>query len=430
MKLKTLSVYLTEKNINQEAFDALDETVKATHYDALNTENANSIREEIKSGSEEIVKEMKLEMSEMYNEQFETLNKALRQAVEAQKTQGLALQGLMEKGNGGESSDMKKEFETVKDQIIKIGKGTQQGAIELKAITNVASVATNTAGYDIPDVGQLATAERNAYSIFPKLRISDNQNIRKTINYWDWDEATTVRSAAMVAEGGTFPESTATWKQYTMPIQKIGDTLTVSEEFMEDEQMFYAELGMFVRTNVEIIQNSQIITGDGTGNNLSGLVTVAPDYVPAASGISDASIYDLIVKLRESISTTGGAKYRVNFALMNISDINKMKLKKDANENYIMPPFVDRSGTVVDGLTIVEDNSVVANTMYVGDTRFARIYERVGYEVASMPVGTQFVEDAVTIKVRKRMAFLIRTVDRTGFKRVTSISAALTTLAS
>ena len=421
MKLKTLAVYLMAANITKEAFDELPEAQKAEHFDNLNAENAEIIREEIKNGNEESVKTLKSELLEMYNEQFDTMNKAIREI-------GLAVKAGSEAPQKNDSPQTV-EFKSIKEQVSKIARG-ERAEIELKAATNVASIATNTAGFDIPNVGQLATAERNAYAIFPKQNISNGQNLRKTINYWDWDESTTVRAADMVAEGGTFPESTAKWKQYTIPVQKVGDTLPVTEEFLEDEQMFYAELGMFLRTNVEIKVNDQIVNGDGTGNNLTGLVASTPTYVPVASGISDASIYDLIVKLREDISTTGGNKYRSNFALMNISDINQMKLKKDANDNYILPPFVDRSGNVVDGITIVEDNAVTANTMYLGDTRFARIYERTGVDISTGTVDSQFVEDAMTLKVRKRMAFLIRTVDQTGFRKVTSISAALTTLAT
>lgn len=420
MKLKTLANYLVEKSLSQEQFDALTDVEQAKHLDELNAHNAELIREEIKSGSEDAVKAMKAELAEQYNAQFEIMNKALREIGLSVKAQG--------ENPSNVDNTLSTEFKAIKDQVQKISKG-EKASVTVKAITNVASIATNTAGFDIPNVGQLATAQRNAYAIFPKQTISGD-NLRKTINYWDWDESTKVRAAAMIAESGTFPESTAKWKQYTIPVQKVGDTLAITEEFFEDEQMFYGELGMFLRTNVDIIINGQIVNGDGTGNNLTGLIASTPAYVPAAAGISDASIYDLIVKLKESISTTGGAKYQVNFALMNIADINKMKLKKDANENYILPPFVDRSGNVVDGVTIIEDNQVTANTMFIGDSRFARIYERVGLEISEGMVGDQFVEDAMTIKVRKRLAFLIRTVDQTGFKRVTSISAALTTLAT
>jgi hypothetical protein len=44
--------------------------------------------------------------------------------------------------------------------------------------------------------------------------------------------------------------------------------------------------------------------------------------------------------------------------------------------------------------------------------------------------GSQFVEDMMTLKARKRLALLVRTADKGGFAKVTSISAALTTLAT
>jgi HK97 family phage major capsid protein len=422
MKLKTLDAYLKEKSISSEQFDALTEIEKADHYDALNEDNSNMIKTAFEDGQKESVEAMQKEMREMYDSQFKTLNKALRDVAASVKASTEKVK---------EDQPTSVEFKELQPKMKAMLAGREhRDGLEVKAITNVASIATNTAGYDVPDVGQLATAVRNAYAIMPKISISDGQNLRKTINYWDWDEASIVRAADMVAEGGTFPESTAKWKQYTLPVQKVGDTIPVSEEFMEDEQMFYAELAMFLRTNIEIKINDQVVNGDGTGNNLTGMISSVPTYTPVAAGITDASIYDLIVKLRETISAPYGGKYNTNFALMNLTDINKMKLKKDANNNYMLPPFVDRSGNVVDGLTIVEDNTVVANTMFMGDSRFARIYERTGLDLAQGLVGSQFIEDAITLKVRKRMAFLIREVDKTGFLQVTDITAALVTLAS
>jgi HK97 family phage major capsid protein len=111
---------------------------------------------------------------------------------------------------------------------------------------------------------------------------------------------------------------------------------------------------------------------------------------------------------------------------MNIADINKLRLKKDLDNNYVF----DRNDDRILSLNIIEDNNVVANTMYLGDSRFARIYEMGGVTVSKGMVDAQFTEDMMTIKARKRLAFLIREADKTGFLKVTSISAALTTLAS
>ena len=324
---------------------------------------------------------------------------------------------------------LKEELEANKAVLKEIAGGISNKEVVVKALSNRASIANNEQAYDLPDVGQLATRKLSMYDIFPKLTIGDGNN-NGVIRYYDWDEATIARAAAAVAEGIAFPESTAKFKKGSVAIQKVGDTLPVTEEFFEDAQMFAAELGMFLDTNVALEVDRQLALGDGTGNTITGLVASVDAYVPAAAGIADASIYDLLVKVSESITAGGGSKYMPNFAVMNIADINKMKLKKDANNNYVMPPFVTRDGSSVSGITVIEANIITANTLVLGDNRFARIYEKGGVEMSKGYSGTQFVEDEMTLKARKRMAFLIRAADKGGFKKVTSISAALVTLAT
>jgi hypothetical protein len=67
------------------------------------------------------------------------------------------------------------------------------------------------------------------YDVLPKISISNKANDNGIIKYHDWDEATTARATAMVAEW-SFPESTAKFIERTIPIRKI-DTLVVTEEF-------------------------------------------------------------------------------------------------------------------------------------------------------------------------------------------------------
>ncbi len=81
-------------------------------------------------------------------------------------------------------------------------------------------------------------------------------------------------------------------------------------------------------------------------------------------------------------------------------------------------------------MVVLEENAVTANTMIIGDSRYARIYEKSGITMSRGVVGNQFAEDMETLKVRTRLAFLIRDADLGGFLKVTSISAALVTLAS
>jgi hypothetical protein len=339
----------------------------------------------------------------------------------------LALQVKEIEAKGGTSSlesELSKELKEKKESIRNIAKGAKE-EITVKANTLRASIATNPHDLLIDGIGQLQRVKRSLYDIFRKIPVAKG-NHNGTISYVDWDEATTVKAAATVAEGVAFPESTAKFKGYTLQLQKIGDTLPVSEEFFEDEMLAAAELDMFLETNVNDVIDTQIVIGDGTGTNLKGLISSTPAYVPVASGITDANIYDLVAKVSESITSIGGAKYSPDFVAMNIADINKLKLKKDTTNNYVFNFNDPRIGS----LNIIEDNHVVANTMYLGDSRFARIYEMGGVVLSEGYTGSQFTSDMLTLKARKRMAFLIRTVDQTGFRKVTSISAALVTLAT
>lgn len=316
------------------------------------------------------------------------------------------------------------EIKENKETLKSIAKGGNAEVV-LKADTLRASIATNPHVELVDGIGQLQRKKRSLYELFRKIPVGAG-NHNGTIAYVDWDEATTVKAAASVAEGVAFAESTAKFKGYTLALQKIGDSLPVSEEFFNDEVMAAAELEVFLDANVLDKVASQIVVGDNTGTNLKGLVSSATAYTPAAAGITDANIYDLIAKVAEDITSVGGAKYQPDFVAMNIADINKLKLKKDTTYNYVFNFNDPRIGA----LNIIEDNNVVANTLYLGDSRFARIYEMGGVVVSKGYNGTDFAEDMLTLKARKRLAFLIREADKTGFRKVTSISAALTTLAS
>lgn len=365
--------------------------------------------------------------------------KAIKTAVDAVKTElkeevdkatekatqlSLEVEELKTKGAKEIKKTLAEEVKGKKSEIIDLVKGVNHSEVTLKADTVRASIANSASQDFLTGIGQLGAKPRSLYDLFPKVQMGDGNDAGKVV-YHDWDESTTVRAAAMVAEGGTFPESTAKFAKYSIDLKKIGDTLPVSEEFGEDEVSAAAELDMFLETNIKTKEDSQIALGDGTGENLTGLVTSAPAYVPVASGIADANIYDLVKKVRTDITFNRGSKYSPDFVAMNANVLDQLQLKKDANDNYVFP-----DKTNIGSMIIIEDNNLADNTLVVGDKRYARIYEKGGLQLSRVYVNAQAVEDMITIKARKRMLFLIRNVDKTGFRKVTNITTALATLAT
>lgn len=376
------------------------ETVSKSDYDALKAE-----LETIKTANAD-------------NSVVEGLTEKLEQLA-------LEVKEIETKGENTKGGELVEELKANKEAIKAIAKGDKNEEVVIKALTNRASIADNTEAFRLSNIGQLGVKKRALYDFFPKVQVGDGNN-NGTIAYIDWDESTTVRAAAIVAEGGTFPEDTAKFAEYTKKIQKIGDTLPVTEEFMEDEVMASSELKKFVEINVNTVIDTKIAVGAGGSSDIEGLYTASPTYTPVASDITDANIKDLVRKMRTAIVKTRGSKYAPNFVAANSDVIDTYFLKKDLNNNYM---FDAETGNIA-GLTIVEDNNLADNTLVVGDGRFGTIYEKGGVVLSEGYSGTQFVGDMKTIKARVRLLFLIRNVDKTGFLKCTNITTALATLAS
>jgi cell fate (sporulation/competence/biofilm development) regulator YlbF (YheA/YmcA/DUF963 family) len=346
-------------------------------------------------------------------EAFEEMKETLNQLKE---------QGIASTEKASTMEVLQKEIKENKNALVKMIKGAGED-VALKATVARSSIATNPLQVLLPGVGQLIRIARSFYNICRKVNLPMGSH-NGTLKYLDWDEATTVKAAAAVAEGGTFPESTATFKGYSIDLKKLGDTLPVNEEFFEDEVMAAAELEIFLQNNVESKIDTDLINADGTGDTITGLLTSISAYTPVASGIADANIYDLIVKVKSAITSAAGSKYQPDFALMNNNTIDSLLLKKDDNNDYLFPPNHPIFSM------IVVDNNVADNVLVVGDSRFSTIYEMGGVTLSRGLVNTQFVKDQLTLKARKRMLFLIRNSDKSGFRKVTDITAALTTLAT
>lgn len=329
-------------------------------------------------------------------------------------------------------------LETIKANRSKIDGATREKGngqvfeMTVKADTLRASVTNNPYALNLNDVGQLATRRLTVYDLFPKLSVPMNSN--GVVRYVDWDEVTKVRAAAAVAEGAVIPESTVKFATYTLNLQKVGVTVPVSEEFAYDDNLLMQEVRNFLVNDVLLKIDTDLIAGNGTAPNIKGLTASSTAYTAVASGITDASIYDLIVDMKRSITVGGGSKYNPDFILMNIVDINKMLLKKDVNKQYVAPPFAQGgngvSELIVSGVRVIECNAVAANTAILGDSRYARIYEEAGFVVGMGYDGADWSSDMMTLKAKKRLNLLVRTADATGFAKVASISAALTLLAT
>ena len=393
------------------------------------TEKAQAISDKLE-GFEQELQNIKTALEGKYDaEEVKQIMSSIDDVKEIADSAALEINSLK---NGKGEKDARTVEEVVKEKFEELKTVFTEGRVKTFNVTKAdllasTAITNSTAGQMDPNVSPLAHRKLTMYDLFRKIPVAKDNG--GSVKYIDWDEATTARAAAMIAEGGVFPESTAKWAEFSIDLKKVGDTIPVSEEMLVDHAKFAGELEEFLATNVALEIDDQLLTGAGTTVNMFGVKTRATAYTAPASGMTDASIYDLIPKIAEDITKGKGSKFRPNIALMNLSTINSYKLKKDANNNYIVPPFVDRSGNVIDGIAVIENNNVPDNEVIVGDSRYARIYEGAeGYSITVGEVDAQFAEDMKTLKARKRMNLLIKGSEQAAWRKVASISAALVLL--
>ena len=328
-----------------------------------------------------------------------------------------------------------KKVKSLRDRLVEnvdllkaMSSGDKNKSFTLEGVkTTVArsAVSGHTLAHRLTDVGQLPFAAITMASLFRNQTIPAGNN-NGTIRYVDQQAVT--RNAAAVAEAGTFPESVITWIERNLPIEKIGDSIPVTQEAAADVDFIEGEINRLLEVNVSLLEDNDLWDGDGNTPNMKGVYTSAGAFTVAANSKVDASIYDLIRSIKTGITNGAESKYMPNFVVMNPADVDIMQSKKDANFNYVMPPWVSNDGMSVAGLRIVESPVVTANTMLVGDFNYGTYWNSDAFTIELGWVASQFTADLMTLKARKRGALLVRTVDETAFKKITSISASLASM--
>ena len=307
------------------------------------------------------------------------------------------------------------------------GKGFKMD-LDLKTNVTSASITDDSQGVYLPGFNPPAHLGMVFEQFFQKVTLPSNHH--GTVYYVD--QTTTTRNAANKDEAAAAPESAIAWTQYSLGMGKILDSIPLTHESMLDIDQLTAEVQMFIMNNIRLHMDSQMWDGDGTLPNWKGIYTYSTDFtqgIATGAGIDTvdgANIYDLIATIGTYIANGKESKYDSNVCFMNPRDVLKGQVIKDANDNYIIPPYVSRDGKNVAGTIIIPTAQVTANTLSMGDARHVRFYDVEGISLEFGLDADDFTKDLITLKGRKRGNLLLKTIDATAFYKVTDIDQRVT----
>lgn len=188
-------------------------------------------------------------------------------------------------------------------------------------------------------------------------------------------ETTYTNAAAELAEAGTYAEGALAMTEQMVPIRKVGVTIPVTDEQLEDvgsvQDYLTQRLGFMLRQRLE----SQVLSGAGTGNLIKGL-TAFSGVLTQAKGSDNG--YDAIYKAITKIRAQGYTE--PNLLVIHPTDWQAMRIAQNSVGSYIWDnPAVGGAQTMY-GLPVIVSTVTAQGTAVLMDTNFASVVYRHGIE--------------------------------------------------
>ena len=215
-------------------------------------------------------------------------------------------------------------------------------------------------------------------------------------------------AAAPVAEGTAKPYSNYGWTRATAPVRTIAHLAKLTRQALDDAPRLQAEVDSEMRYGLALAEDSQILLGDGTGENLLGLYPQATAY-SAPSGISIASP-NKMDKLRLAMLQASLGLYPADAIVLHETDWTDIELTKDSNGRYIFANPTGIAGPVLWGKRVVSTVSMAQGTFLVGAFKVAAtLYDRLKPEVLiSSENADDFEKNLLTMRCEERLALAVK----------------------
>ena len=219
-------------------------------------------------------------------------------------------------------------------------------------------------------------------------------------------QTTRTNAAAMTAETAPAPASAFGWTKAEAIMRKIAHITHVSEEALADAALLEGEVNGELAYGLDLVEEQQLLTGNGTGQNLSGLITNATAF-SAAAGLPNAQRID---RLRLAILQVTLNDYAADGIVLNPTDWAGIELLKDSENRYLFGVPGNPGNPALWRLPIVESNSMTVGSWLVGAMRMAAtLYDRQETTLRiSSEHGDNFVEGMLTMKATKRVALAVK----------------------
>lgn len=369
-----------------------------------------TVTDEVKKNADKVHAEIK-NLGDATRETKDAADKALTQASDAKAQLDAIEQKLARLAEAGGE---RPKLETVGQQVVRVGQDAiarlakRQSARETIEIKNlVTSLTTDAAG----SAGAAIDPQRQPGILIPALRRMTVRQLlapgRTTSNSIEWvqEKGFTNNAGTQAAEGDEKPESNIQLELKNTPVVTVAHWIRASKQVLSDVAQLQSYIDQRLRYGLMFEEERQLLLGDGTGGDLSGLVANSTAFNPAFTPDSPT----FIDQLRLAMLQAQLAEWPATGHILHPTDWARIELTKDSQNRYIWANPVGVNGPTMWGLPVVATQAMPEDTFMTGAfVPAAQIFDR---EDANVIISTEdrdnVIRNLVTILCEERLALAV-----------------------
>lgn len=212
-------------------------------------------------------------------------------------------------------------------------------------------------------------------------------------------------NAAPVAESTRKPESDMKLTLMNTSAKVIAHYMKASRQVLEDIPQLQSIISQRLLYGLEFRKEAQILSGDGTGQNLLGIIPQATAYAPPIT-VAGATSID---QMRLAMLQAALAEYPATGHVMNPIDWAWIELLKDTQGRYIIGNPQGTLTPTLWGLPVVTTQAIAVDKFLTGAFQLgAQVFNRYASRVEIATENEDdFVKNLVTILAEERLALAV-----------------------
>lgn len=224
----------------------------------------------------------------------------------------------------------------------------------------------------------------------------------------EWDAAITPGEGDFSNKFGDKPQGDLTFDLKTAVVKTIAEWVAASRQILNDAPNLRSMIDNELMYQIEFVLENQVIAGDGTGNNFTGILNTAgiQSRVHKVSGRAFTANDTIADTMRRMITDIALEFYEADGFIVHPTQAEGLELEKGSDGHYVM--VYDPVAQRVWRKPIRETVAMTAGTVVCGAFKIGtKLWDREQSNIRVGEPGNFFLQNAVAILAELRAAFAV-----------------------